>query len=500
MRTIATTLLADAPAAPAAPYRHGLSLLHGWLPGVDRGGRRHRAAVRRWAGGRAGGAWYGCRWPLLVGVAAAGWTHWYVDSEGMSDDPAPRALWIWVGLTGFAVAVVALGWSGAQLVAPRRVVPRGAAVRAQRRPGAEPVGRLLPDRANRLEPAHGGAAARRDRPADRHRDAAAAHHARRTAPSCPSTIPSDASHFKHRTELVYLPPAWFAEQPATEAAGGHDDRRASSTPLPTGCAPATRPSRSTTSRPPTAATPRCSCSSIRAARSTTTPNASTARAATPPTISPKMLCRIMISQFGVSPSSANWGIVGWSMGGTCAVDLTVMHPGAVQFFRRHRRRPGTDHGHQGTDHCAAVTAATRTHGPRSTRPPSSTARPVHRDLGVVRDIQHPPGPAAQRQRRQQRGRPRRARRGGQPWRPDRSCQFAVCPRQANGITCAVVATPGKHDWPFAADDVRVVAALVGRSAGHAGWCCRPRPPRSTLPGTPNPSQLVTSADQVENYL
>ena len=33
----------------------------------------------------------------------------------------------------------------------------------------------------------------------------------------------------------------------------------------------------------------------------------------------------VISQFGASADAANWGVVGWSMGGTCAVDLTVMH-------------------------------------------------------------------------------------------------------------------------------------------------------------------------------
>ena len=30
--------------------------------------------------------------------------------------------------------------------------------------------------------------------------------------------------------------------------------------------------------------------------------------------------------------SANWGVVGWSMGGTCAVDLTVMHPDMFSAF------------------------------------------------------------------------------------------------------------------------------------------------------------------------
>ena len=33
-----------------------------------------------------------------------------------------------------------------------------------------------------------------------------------------------------------------------------------------------------------------------------------------------------------SPNRANWGVVGWSMGGTCAVDLAVMHPDMFSAF------------------------------------------------------------------------------------------------------------------------------------------------------------------------
>ena len=40
----------------------------------------------------------------------------------------------------------------------------------------------------------------------------------------PVTIPDDASGFKHRTELVYLPPAWFAAN-APKLPVVHDDRR-----------------------------------------------------------------------------------------------------------------------------------------------------------------------------------------------------------------------------------------------------------------------------------
>ena len=40
----------------------------------------------------------------------------------------------------------------------------------------------------------------------------------------------------------------------------------------------------------------------------------------------------VVAQFGASADSAAWGVVGWSMGGTCAVDLTVMHPDLFHAF------------------------------------------------------------------------------------------------------------------------------------------------------------------------
>ena len=48
---------------------------------------------------------------VVVGLAVAAWAHWYVDSQGMAGDPAPDSLWIWTGLTGFALGVAS--WAGA---------------------------------------------------------------------------------------------------------------------------------------------------------------------------------------------------------------------------------------------------------------------------------------------------------------------------------------------------------------------------------------------------
>jgi S-formylglutathione hydrolase FrmB len=40
----------------------------------------------------------------------------------------------------------------------------------------------------------------------------------------------------------------------------------------------------------------------------------------------------LISRFNTSTHRAGWAVVGWSMGGTCAIDLTVMHPDMFTTF------------------------------------------------------------------------------------------------------------------------------------------------------------------------
>lgn len=105
-----TTLLADA--AAADPYHHGLSLLRGWLPIVI---QLVTAAILLAAVG-----WRTRRWRLLwlplavmIGVAAAAWANWFIDSQGMADDPAPDELWVWIGLSGLAIGVAVFGFASA---------------------------------------------------------------------------------------------------------------------------------------------------------------------------------------------------------------------------------------------------------------------------------------------------------------------------------------------------------------------------------------------------
>src|SRR5690242_2554857 len=89
--------------------------MHGWLPitlQVIAGilllaaiGWRHRRWRLPWLPGAA-----------LVGAVLAVACYTCIATQGLSDDdnPAPHSLWIWIGLTGVAFAVLIAGWRGAR--------------------------------------------------------------------------------------------------------------------------------------------------------------------------------------------------------------------------------------------------------------------------------------------------------------------------------------------------------------------------------------------------
>ena len=160
----------------------------------------------------------------------------------------------------------------------------------------------------------------------------------------------------------------------------------------------------------------------------------------------------MVSKFGVSPDAANWGIVGWSMGGTCALDLTVMHPELFSSFVDISGNMGPETGTKAqtiarlfggnADAWAAFDPATviakhgRYNGVSGWFDVSSSNPPKHhRSLTVTgrrrsrteRPGRHPPASTTR------------------PSPAESLCELG----RANGINCAIVAQPGKHDWPFA---------------------------------------------------
>ena len=276
-------------------------------------------------------------WAALVGVALAVAAYWYIASQGLGDEdnPAPHALWVWVGLSGVAAAVLVAGWRGARWWRRGVSALARAAVPAVLGAGAEPVGRLLPHRAERMEPADRGTAARPDGHGSRWSRCRNAHAIPLQGTVVPVSIPDPASGFKHRGELVYLPPAWYATDPPPRLptvmmVGGEFNTPADW--MRAGNAVKT-------------------IDDFAAAHGGNAPvfvfvdsggafnndtecvNGTRGNAADHLT---KDVVPFMISNYRVSPNRANWGIVGWSMGGTCAVDLTVMHPEYVQRIRGHR--------------------------------------------------------------------------------------------------------------------------------------------------------------------
>jgi S-formylglutathione hydrolase FrmB len=194
----------------------------------------------------------------------------------------------------------------------------------------------------------------------------------------------------------------------------------------------------------------------------------------------------MVSRFGVSPEPANWGIVGWSMGGTCAVDLTVMHPELFSSFVDIAGNMGPDAGTKAqtiarlfggnADAWAAFDPATviARHGSytgvsgwfdiSSTNPPKRHRGVSVTDAGEVglgeRGFIEPPTE--------------------QTVAAHTLCQLG----RANGINCAVVAQPGKHDWPFASN---AFAEALPWLAGRLGT---PGVSRIALPFT-SPPPLIS---------
>ncbi|HME76636.1 MAG TPA: alpha/beta hydrolase-fold protein [Mycobacterium sp.] len=464
---------------------HHTSLMHGWIPGTVQ-------AVTVTTLLLAVG-WRSRRWRLLwlpaaaaVGAGVAGWAHWYVNADGLADDPAPHLLWWWIACSGAAVVISVLGWRGAAwwrrgaslLAVPLCLLSTALVLNlwvgyfptvqtALNQLTAGP----LPDQtdlatvnamaANGAQPRHGSLV--------------------------PVTIPYDASHFKHRGELVYLPPAWFASTPPPQLStvmmiGGEFN-----TP-----ADWARAGNAVKTIDDLAATHGGNApvfvfvdSGGAFNNDTECVNGTRGNAADHLT---KDVVPYMVSSFGVSPDPSRWGIVGWSMGGTCAVDLTVMHPELFSSFVDIAGNIGPDTGTKAqtiarlfggnTDAWAAFDPATviTRHGRyddvsgwfaiSSDNVPKRYHSLAVADAGAIGlggqdNIRYPDDQTAA---------------------ADRLCRLG----RGNGIDCAIVAQPGKHDWPFAS---RVFAKALPWLAGELDT---PGVPLIALPSSPPPPMSASA--------
>jgi S-formylglutathione hydrolase FrmB len=420
----------------------------------------------------------------------AAWAHWYITAGGLADDPAPHLLWWWIASSGAAAMILMLGWPGAawwRRAASLLAVPLcllSTALVLNLWVGYFPTVQTawnqltagpLPDQtdlatvnamaANGAQPRHGSLV--------------------------PVTIPDDASHFRHRGELVYLPPAWFASTPPPQLPtvmmiGGEfntpaDWARAGNAVSTIGDLAATHGGNA----------PVFVFVDSGGAFNNDTECVNGIRGNAADHLT-KDVVPYMVSSFGVSPDPSRWGIVGWSMGGTCAVDLTVMHPELFSSFVDIAGNTGPDTGTKAqtiarlfggsTDAWAAFDPATviTRHGRyddvsgwfaiSSDNAPKryhslSVADAGAVGLGGQDNVRYPDDQTAA---------------------ADRLCRLG----RGNGIDCAIVAQPGKHDWPFAST---VFAKALPWLAGELNT---PGVPLIPLPSS-SPPPMSASAPRTE---
>ncbi len=414
--------------ADAIPH---VSLMHGFLPVAVElvSGLALLYAtgwrVRRWR----------VVWVPLAAVSAVATgvgVHWYYGTLGIASEPAPWPMWLWVSLSGFAIAVAVVGWRSAGnwrrnasvFAASFCLLSTGLSINSWL--GYYPTvyaawGQLvhapLPDQTDLL-----GLAARR-------RGA--------VAPVSGAVVPlrsgREASGFHHRGEWVYLPPAWFTsvpppQLPAVLMIGGEFNTPADW--IRAGDAVAT-------------------LDAFAASHGGNAPVAVFADATGGFTVDTECVNgvrgraadhlsadvpRDVKDIYGLGDQT-RWGVVGFSSGGTCAVDLAVMHPGTFKAF--------VDIGGD-----ISPNAGTRTQTidrlfggdakAWSSFDPSTVIVRHGRYAGLSGLFAVPGGHSAD-------GHDNRSHAVGQD-AADSLCRLGA----AHGITCAVVNLPGKHDWPSAA--------------------------------------------------
>jgi S-formylglutathione hydrolase FrmB len=164
------------------------------------------------------------------------------------------------------------------------------------------------------------------------------------------------------------------------------------------------------------------------------------------------------------------------MGGTCAVDLTVTHPELFSTFVDIAGDMGPNAG-------TKEQTIARIYGGDATKWPIYDPTTVITKHGPYRGVSgwFAISSDAPVQKKGGFGNPSGTGLGGQDAAGMQNDQTdaanSLCKLgQANGITCAVVAQPGRHDWPLAAD---VFTASLPWLAGQIGT---PGVPKIPLPG------------------
>ena len=414
--------------------------------------------------------WRTRRWRLLwlplavvVGAATAAASYWYVTSQGVADDPAPNLLWVWIAVTGVAAVVLVAGWRNAawwRRAASAVGLPLCllcAALALNLWVGYFPTVQTawnqvtegpLPDQADQAT--------------------VVAMQTRHQMPArgvvVPVDIPSTASGFKHRGELVYLPPAWFATNPAPRLPvlmmiGGEFNTPGDWLRAGEAIKSVDDFAAANGGNAPVLVFVDTGGAFNNDTECVNGPRGNSADHLT------KDVVPYMEATYRVSSNRVNWGLVGWSMGGTCAVDLATMHPDMFSTFEdiAGDLAPNSGTKQQSISRLFGGNAAAYANFDPTT---VITRHGPYRGVSgwfAINGSGPSAGPTAVNAVNANGtglgGMDVAPRVGDQAAAAKSLCALGT----ANGIKCAVVAQPGRHDWPFAA---RAFAAALPWLAGQ----------------------------------
>ena len=267
---------------------------------------------------------------VMTGVGLAAAIRLFVRNQGWSADAVSFGTVFWDVMVGFALAVVVFGWRGSSwwrrlvsvLAVPLAVMCALAALNTA-------TGYLPTVKAawQRVTHAQSDQWIDQDQLADMVKSGEQP--SRGTVVSV--TIPGDASGFAHRSELVYLPPAWFATNPPPQLPAIMMIGAEFSHPndwLESGDALRTldRFAAVHYGNTPVVVFPDTTGKFDNDTECVNGPRGNAADHLV------KDVVPYLISNFHVSPKAANWGLVGWSSGGTCALTTAVRNPDKFNGF------------------------------------------------------------------------------------------------------------------------------------------------------------------------
>ncbi|WP_425436978.1 alpha/beta hydrolase-fold protein [Mycobacterium aquaticum] len=435
----------------AEPLRHRiaqLSLVDGWVPIAVQVLAALLVLYVMWAHADRRG-WRRLALAALIGAPIAVWARYYISSIGVSGEAAPSRLWLWIGLIGAAVSLIFLTWRRASwwrrgasvLAVPLCVVC--AALSVNTWVGYFPKVRTawmqlttgpLPDQTDRVGvTAMQLSNARPDR-----------------GVVVPVRINSNASGFAHRREFVYLPPIWFASKPPPRLPTVMMIGSALNTPadwLRVGNAVATIDDFAAQhdGSAPAVVFVDATGGFDNDTECVNGPRGNAADHLT------KDVAPFMAANFGVSAERTHWGVAGWSMGGTCAVVLAVMHPELFSAFVDIAGDIGPNTGSR--EHSIATLFGGDADA-WAAFDPTTVMKKHGRYTGVTGWFEVPGSPDGTSRDPV-----------SNPEGQDVAARSLSATGATQGITSTVVTRPGRHDWLFASqafgDALPWLAAQLG---------------------------------------